>query len=231
MPIGNSEIINQPMQHEHKPDEISPFDAETWQQLSASLTEIPQPVRLHLWADPNASLGEREAARLAQALAAQFEKIDFAIFPRRINYPYYPVLGVMGLQNDEVIDYGVRIIGLPAGFQLTALIAGIQAVSFQGVTLEPKTRIQIKGLKNEVRLEILTAADNEMGTLMAKTAFGLAVVSEKVRAFLIMADVFPEAVVKYSANELPHTVINGRYHLAGLVDEEELLKQIAKAIK
>lgn len=208
-----------------------PFDAETWSLLPGFFDQMPHRVFLSLWADPQASIGEAEAAKLCRALADHFEKIEFGIFPRRINYSFYPVIGAKGLEEDEEIDYGVRIIGLPAGVQLTALIAAIQAVSFRGVTLEPRTRLLLQNLKQDVRLEILTAADDEAGALMAKTAFGLAVASPHIRSFLIMADVFPEAIDRYSAQRLPHTVINGRHHLEGVLDEESLVRRIAAALK
>jgi alkyl hydroperoxide reductase subunit AhpF len=166
---------------------------------------------------------------LVNGLADQFKQIEMAVFPRRVNYPYYPVLGVFSIENDNSIDYGVRIIGLPAGLQLTSLIAAIQAVSFRGSTLEAKTRIQLGKLQSDVNLELLSSAKDELGTIMAKSVFGLAVASAHVRSYLIMADVFHEAVWRYSVHQLPHLVINSRVHADGLLSEEEILKQVALA--
>lgn len=217
-----------------KEDDIQqehPFDAETWAQLPNYFAELPNPVHLSVWGDANATIGEREAARLGRALAGRFPNIHYALYPRRANYPYYPVIGVMGIEGEEQIDYRVRIIGLPAGYQLTSLIAAIQAVAFRGVTLEPKTRLQLRGLQEAVSIEIMSDAQDEAGALVAKTAFGLAVASEHVRTFLIMADVFPEATIRYSISYLPHTVINNRYHVSGVIDEAEMMGHIAKALR
>ncbi|MCA9997599.1 MAG: hypothetical protein KDE56_17690, partial [Anaerolineales bacterium] len=174
---------------------------------------------------------EQEAARLGQFFADQFpEKISFRLFPRRINYPFYPVLGVMGVDGEALIDHGVRIIGLPIGYQMTSLIAALQVVSFRGQTLEPVTRIKLARLKTAVNIQILTTADNETGALVAKHAFGLAVASPHIRAYLIMADAFPEAAIRYSASTAPHIVINERVHISGVIDEAELLHQISLAL-
>ncbi|RMG90645.1 MAG: hypothetical protein D6706_19115 [Chloroflexi bacterium] len=208
-----------------------PFDAETWEQLPAFFENLPEPVQLTVWGDETAGGNEREAARLCRALADRFEQISWRMLPRRVNYPYYPVIGVMGRSGDEETDYGVRIIGLPAGYQLTSLITAVQAVSFHGQTLEPLTRIKLRQLPAPVNLEVVTAADNEAGALVAKIAFGMAVNSPLVRAFLIMGDLFNEVVLRYSINYLPHTIINGRIHLEGVVDEETMLKHIAKAVR
>ena len=208
----------------------NPFDAETWELLPDYFAELPNPVQIHIWGDPDSGQGEQEALRLVQTLAGRFKQIDAAIFPRRANYPYYPVIGIFGHDGKEAVDYGVRLIGLPSGYQMTSLIAAIQAVSFQGSSLEAKTRILLQALDQDVRLELLTAANDEAGAAMAKTAFGLAVASPYIRTFLIMADVFPMVSVRYSAAYLPHMVINGRSHIDGFIEEEELLKKIAAVL-
>lgn len=213
-----------------------PFDADTWALLPGYFDKLPRPVHLHMWGSEQKTEDERETAVLCRTLAEHFEKIHFRIFPRRVSYDYYPVIGVMGIdetvtEGPNEIDYGVRIVGWPVGYQLTSLITAIQVVSFKGQTLEPKTRIQLRGLKQEVSLQILTAANNETGALVAKSAFGFCLAHEQVRAYLIMADRFPEAAIKFSVNQLPHTVINGRYHVDGPLSEEDLLKHIARALK
>jgi alkyl hydroperoxide reductase subunit AhpF len=209
----------------------NPFDQETWDLLPNYFEELPNPIRIHLWGDPDSGQGEQEALRLIQALASRFPQIDAAAFPRRANYPYYPVIGIFALEENEAIDHGVRLIGLPSGYQMTSLIAAIQAVSFQGSSLEAKTRIMLQGLDQDVRLELLTAANDEGGAALARTLFGLAVASPHIRSFLIMADVFPMASVRYSATYLPHMVINGRNHIDGIIEEEELLNKIAAVLR
>jgi alkyl hydroperoxide reductase subunit AhpF len=208
----------------------SPFDAETWAVLPEYLAKLPNRILLRVWGDPEASTSEKEAARLATGLADEFDQIEMALLPRRVNYPYYPVLGVFGIDKDEAVDYGVRLIGLPAGVQMTSLIAAIQAVSFGGGTLEAKTRIQLIKLQEDVTLELLSSAEDEAGASMARALFGLAVASSHVRSFLIMADAFPEALWRYSISYLPHLVVNGRVHTDGELNEEMMLRQIALAL-
>lgn len=208
----------------------NPFDPETWALLPDYLANLPNRVQLRVWGDPHASTGEREAARLASGLADGFEQIEMSLLPRRDDYPYYPVIGVFGIDGEEATDYGVRVIGLPVGLQMTSLIAAIQAVSFKGSTLEAKTRIQVSKLQTDVTLELLSSAEDEMGTIMAKTVFGLAAANSHIRSYLIMADVFPEALWRYSANYLPHLVVNGRVHSDGEQSEEAIMQQIATAV-
>ena len=210
-----------------------PFDDETWRQLPDFLDNLPKTVCLHVWGDENGGTAEREAARLARLLAERFTRLNYRLFPRRENYPYYPVIGVMGGTAEAATDYGVRLIGLPIGFQMTSLIAAIQAVAFRGQTLEPATRIKLSKLPadREVAIEVLTSAEDELGGLAAKVVFGMAAASERVRAFLIVTDFFPEAAQRYSAATLPHIVINRHVHFSGAPDEADLLRHIGLALK
>ncbi len=102
-------------------------------------------------------------------------------------------------------------------------------MAFRGSTLEPQTRVALKELTQEVAIEVLTSADDESGAIVAKNAFGMAVDSPFVRTYLIMADVFPEALVRYSAQGVPHTVVNNQVHADGPLGEADLLKLIATA--
>ncbi len=218
----------------NSPPEV-PWDEETWRQLPEFLANLPESVCLHVWADEAASVAEREAARLAGALAERFPLLSYRVFPRRVNYPYYPVIGVMAGTAEASVDLGLRFIGLPIGYQMTSLIAAIQAVAFRGQTLEPLTRIKLRRLSaaatGDIAIEVLTSAEDETGAMVAKAAFGAAAADERVRAYLIVTDFFPEAALRYSAAYLPHTVINKRVHFNGLLDEEALLRQIALAIR
>jgi alkyl hydroperoxide reductase subunit AhpF len=212
-------------------DKPSQFDEETWTVLPDYLAYLPEPVRLHVWGDEQASESEKEAAQLVRVLAKRFEDIDYRLLPRRINYNYYPVIGVMGLDGNEVVDHGLRFIGLPAGVQITSLIAAIQSVAFRGMTSEAKTRIQLRRLEKDVTLELITSADDEAGTIIAHKINNMAIVSPWIRTYIIMTDAFPHTLYRYSVSRIPHLVINERTHLEGMVDEETILHHIAAAIR
>jgi hypothetical protein len=47
---------------------------------------------------------------------------------------------------------------------------------------------------------------------------------------MIMAEQFPVIIERYSVNYLPHTVINGRVHMEGVMAEKEILEHIAKVV-
>lgn len=211
------------------------FDDETWRQLPDFLGSLPEPVCLHVWGDAAGSAAEAEAARLVALLAERFpERLSYRSWPRRDNYPYYPVIGVMAGAADSATDLGLRLIGLPTGFQMTSLVAAIQAVAFRGQTLEPLTRLKLRRLlaaaDAEVAIEVLTSAVDEAGAIVAKAAFGAAAAEARIKTYLIVTDFFPEAAQRYSAAFLPHVVINRRVHFDGVWEEEEMVRQIGLAL-
>jgi len=222
------------MNDPHLPQETNVFDEQTWAELPPILEQLPEPLILNVWGEADGTYGERQAVLLGKTLSEHFDTIHYRLLPRRVNYPYYPVIGVMGGSENDEIDFGVRIIGLPSGYQMTSLITAIQAVSFRAATLEPITRIRLGKLMGDsdedVVLELMTSAEDEGGPMVAKILFGLAVASSRIRSYLIMSDMFPEANLRYSVNYVPHVVINGRVHFEGVVDEAELLRQIARAL-
>lgn len=210
------------------------FDEETWRRMPSFLNHLPEPVCLHIWADESGSRYEREAVRLGRLFESTFAPVSCRILPRRADYFYYPVFGIMHGTADDATDQGLRIVGLPMGYQMTALVGGIQAVAFQAQTMEAATRIRLHRLGQEkpdklLSCELLTGAEDEAGAQMASTLFNMAVASEQFRVYVVIADQFPDEVRNYSATHLPHLVINKRVHYSGYLDETAILKQAALA--
>ena len=102
------------------------FEQASWDALPDFLGKLPQPIRIHVWGDTTASRGEEETVNLVRGLSERFDAISYRLLPQRVHYPYYPVIGILQYQEEESIDYGVRIIGHPKGVQMTSLIADIQ---------------------------------------------------------------------------------------------------------
>lgn len=210
------------------------FAGESWSELIGFLEKLPRPVKLVIWAQEDGGRFEREALHLGRSLAERFEIIHVERRDRVPRHYHYPVIGFMGLDEQQCeVDFGLRLVGLPAGYQINSLVGAIQAVSFRASNLEGLTRIKLSKIPAEanVDLEVFTSAENEAGVLVATLAAGLAAASAQVRTFIVMADVFPDIATRYSVRNLPHTVINGRVHVEGLMDEEGILRQIGVALR
>jgi alkyl hydroperoxide reductase subunit AhpF len=137
----------------------------------------------------------------------------------------------MGLEEDQPVDFGVRLIGLPSGYQMTSFVAAIQSVSFRGMTSEPLTRIKLQDLHTDVTLEMITNSEDEAGATVAQSIFNMAIASPRIRSFLVIGDAFPQAFIRNSINEVPHLIINGRTHIEGIINEETILTHISRTLR
>jgi alkyl hydroperoxide reductase subunit AhpF len=199
--------------------------------LDTILGYLPERVLLKVWASSDGNAAEVEAIRLVRELGESFATLDCQLFERPADFPYSPIIGVLGYGQEGELDHGIRLIGLPLGYQFTSLLAAIQCVSFRGMTSEARTRIALRRLQAPVTLELITGAEDEAGPVMAQTIFNLAVGSEWIRSYLIMGDGFPQALVKNSVRQMPHLVINDRVHVEGVIDEARVLAHIGRAVR
>lgn len=212
-------------------ESIAILDDHLREQLAPFLSHLPEPVKIVVWGDAAGSVGEQEAMRLGQTLTNWFDNLAFEVRPRKADYGFYPVIGLMGQKDGAEVDYRVRLIGLPAGYQINSLVGAIQAVSFRASHLEGRTRIQLSRVPAGVDLQLFTAANDEAGPLVASLISSFAVANAQIQALTIMADVFTQAVLRYSIRQLPHLVINEQVHFEGTLNEDDLLQQIALALK
>ncbi len=219
---------------EHLYDFQSPLTDEKWAVLDQYLTHLPRPVRLVVWASERNSCTEGNAVDLARTLADRYPMLEFRNRARLANYSFYPVLGVMGLdEQGKEVDYGIRFIGLPAWYHLNSLIGAIQAVAFRASTTEAKTRIILSRLPadREIRLQLFTTPEDEAGVPMATLAANMAVATPQLRCWIVMLNDFPTMAHRHSIYAVPHTIVNETRHLQGFYDEEQLLRQVVTAVR
>lgn len=223
--------MEQPVLHDFQ----GAFTAETWATLSGYLSHLPEKVRLVVWAAEKNSCTEESAVDLAYALAERFpDTLEFKLRPRKPNYDFYPVMGIMGLdERGKDVDYGLRFIGLPAWYHINTLVGAIQAVSFRASTMEAKTRILLSRLPSDTDLaiQLYTIPEDEEGVLMGTLLANLTVFSPRIRTWIVLVNDFPELVNRYSVYNFPHTVVNERHHLQGVYGEEQLVAQLGRILK
>jgi len=65
-----------------------------------------------------------------------------------------PMTVIAGLNEEEIIDYGIRLSGIPAGHEFTTLINDLVMVSKQDSGLSPAIRDKLAKLENSVNLQV-----------------------------------------------------------------------------
>ncbi len=218
-----------------EPSEIKdfrgPFTEETYEILGGFLDNLPEKVRLVVYASVQNSCTEENTVELCEVLAERFGPIEFRNKPRVAEFPWHPIIAVNGIdENGNDIDYNIRFFGHPAWYQINSLVGAIQAVAFKGMTLSAKTRIQLSRLSEAVAIETFTAPEDEAGVLMSSLICNLAAACPSISAYVCMINDFPALVPQYSIYSIPHTIINKNHHLEGIYNESKILKAISKSL-
>lgn len=70
------------------------------------------------------------------------------------NVSEVPAIVIAGLENEQLIDYGIRFLGIPAGHEFTSLINSIIMVSRREAGLNPSTKEFLAKLDKEILLRV-----------------------------------------------------------------------------
>jgi len=65
-----------------------------------------------------------------------------------------PGIVIAGRDGDQILDYGIRYSGIPAGHEFSSLINTMVLVSMRDSGLDPQTRQVLAGLKKPVHLQV-----------------------------------------------------------------------------
>jgi alkyl hydroperoxide reductase subunit AhpF len=137
-------------------------------QVRERFSRLQRPVRLILFTQGQGGVPECEMCadtrELAQEVSSLSDKIhleirDFvadAALAEKMRVEKIPALAVMA-EEPALKDYGIRLFGIPAGFEFTSLIEDILLVSRGEAGLSPRTMSQIGQIRTPVHIQVFTA--------------------------------------------------------------------------
>jgi alkyl hydroperoxide reductase subunit AhpF len=70
------------------------------------------------------------------------------------NVQLTPGLVITTPESESPIDYGIRFLGIPSGYELASLVQEIELVSKRDSGLKPETRTVLKGIVDPVELKV-----------------------------------------------------------------------------
>lgn len=142
-----------------------------------------------------------------------------------------PAIVLAGVQSNQVMDYGIRFYGIPAGHEFTSLINDIILVSQRDSGLTAKTREFLKNLDQDIHLQVFVTPSCPYCPRAVTMAHAMAMESPRVQADMIEATEFELLSAKYQVGGVPHTAINNTaYAMIGSGPEEMLVEEIRKAL-
>jgi glutaredoxin-like protein len=169
-----------------------------------------------------------ETRQLAQDMATLSDKISVDVYDfvadvekaQQYGIDKIPAIAIIGK-----VDHGVRIYGIPYGYELQTLIEGIINVSRGATDLSDKTKEIIKDIMKPVHIQVFVTLTCPHCPSAAAIALKLAVESDMIRADVIDAQEFPELAQKYSVIGVPKVVINEKIEFVGAFNEDLFAEQ------
>ena len=164
-----------------------------------------------------------DTRQLVQELATLNDKVIVEVYDFMANgdkakeykVEKIPALAIVGKK-----DYGVRIYGIPYGYELQTLISAVVNVSRGTTDLSEKTKAILADVKSPVHIQVFVTLTCPHCPVAASIAHKLAIESDMVTADVIDAGEFPTLAQKYSVIGVPKVVINEKIEFLGAFNED-----------
>lgn len=105
-----------------------------------------------------------DTRQLVEEVVQLSDKLDLSVhdlendreLANKYNLDKAPGLVIAGRDGDLILDYGIRMSGIPSGYEFGTFIQSLILVSGRDSGLAPKTRKALGDLKNQVNLLVFT---------------------------------------------------------------------------
>jgi glutaredoxin-like protein len=164
-----------------------------------------------------------DTRQLVQELAGLSDKISVEVYDfvsdaekaKDYGVDKIPALAIIGRK-----DYGVRIYGIPYGYELQTLVEAVINVSKGTTNLSEKTKAILADVKSPVHIQVFVTFTCPHCPVAAATAHKLAVESDMIKADVVESSEFPALAQKYSVIGVPKIIINEKTEFVGAFSED-----------
>jgi glutaredoxin-like protein len=174
-----------------------------------------------------------EIAELAELVNVRVYDIDTdAALARQYKIDSAPSFVIAGIEGEQLLDYGIRFKGIPAGHEFTSLINDLMIVSMRDSNLTPETREFLRALDQPIHLQVFVTPSCPYCPRAVVLAHQFAFESPMVEAEMVEAMEFPELANKFQVTGVPQTTINmGAGTMVGSGNEQNLVDEIRAALE
>ncbi len=141
---------------------------------------------------------------------------------------YNIVLAPAIVIRSEDKNYGIRYLGVPAGFEFASLVSAIEDVGKGDPGLSPDTRLMLANLRTPVHIRVFVTYSCPYCPAAVRLAHKLAMASDLITAEGISSEEFPELANQYGVMAVPKIVINDRHSFEGALPEPMFVQQVLR---
>ncbi len=127
-------------------------------------------------------------------------------------------------------DYGIKMYGIPTGYEFSTLLQAIKMVSNEEVDVPDEMVTQIKNIDKPVHLQVYVTPTCPHCPRAVVAAHTFAYLNDNIKAEMIEATEFPELSTKYGVRGVPQIIINEKPVQPGALPPQMFLDEIKKVI-
>ncbi|MDF1539171.1 MAG: thioredoxin family protein [Candidatus Thorarchaeota archaeon] len=206
----------------------------TKEQVRIMFATLDHEVTAHLFVKDHDCLYCGDTTALITQVADLSEKVKVEIHKGEIGagkaaefeVTKHPTIVLHGKEN-----YKVRFLGIPAGHEFGALVAGIVAVSTGAVPLQPDVIDDIKAIDKPLHIQVFSTPQCPYCPNMVRLAHYAAILNPLIKGDMVEALEFQDMATKYQVFGVPKTIINETVHLEGAVTPEVFVEKLYDAVE
>ncbi len=177
----------------------------------------------------------RETHELLEELAelselVTLEVLDFVAdgdVAERLGVDKIPAIAVLrSSSGSDDIDYGIRLYGIPSGYEFTSLLEAIKLVGNGEHGLSDFTVEKLEAAHGPIHLQVFVTPTCPYCPQAVVLAHHLAFASPLVTADMVEATEFPHLANKYQVMGVPRTVVNEEIFVEGAAPEGMLVAKL-----
>ena len=127
-------------------------------------------------------------------------------------------------------DHGIRLYGIPAGYEFAVVLDTLIMVSNRDSALPEKIKTAAKAIDQPVHIQVFSTPTCPYCPRAAMAAIQLAMVNPQIRVDIVEITEYPHLAQKYGVMGVPKVVINESRSFEGALPIETFLEQIQEAV-
>ena len=207
------------------------------QQVRDEFSGLTNPVKLIMFTQEMECQFCAETRALVEEVAGLSDKISVEVYDQvadkeiaeEYNIDKIPAVAIVA-DGEDAKDYGIRLYGIPSGYEFSTLIADIVMVSQRESGLDNATKQYIRELESPLHMQVFVTPTCPYCPPAVRLAHMMAMESDMVVGDMVEATEFPHLSQKYQVMGVPRTVINEATFIEGSVPEAMLLDKVKEAV-
>jgi glutaredoxin-like protein len=208
-------------------------------QVKESFNQLKEPVEVLFFGRQDDCDYCEQTLQLSEEVTALSDNLNLSKYDLEADAElasYYNVNKTPGLviaarDGEQLIDYGVRLAGIPAGHEFSSFIQDLILISNRDSGLSQQTRDLLAKVDEPITLQVFVTPTCPYCPRAVILAHQMAMESSMIQAEMVEAMEFPELSQRHNVSGVPQTTINdGAGNVVGAVPEQNLVVEIFRSI-